>query len=301
MPDIVDCAVIGAGPAGLTAGIYLGRFRRSVQVFSGGESRAAWIPRSHNLPGFPEGVQGPVLLEHMRDQAQRYGAVLRSGRVQGLTPAGDRSFTVEFDGGSVQARTVLLATGVLENEPAIPHVTEAIRQGLIRICPICDGFESSGRRIAVVGNSEHAARECLFLRTYTDKLALVLVGEDPSLPEEPRRKLAEAGVEMLETAIDSIRVDETGAGVACMAGGKPYRFDAIYSAFGTTPQSQLAKGLGAPVDKDGRLYAGDHMQTSVEGLYAAGDIVRGLNQISVAAGEAAIAATAIHNRLPRVW
>ncbi len=78
-----------------------------------------------------------------------------------------------------------------------------------------------------------------------------------------------------------------------------HEFDALYSAFGTTPQSMLAHALGARIDDCGNLYAGDHQETSVEGLYAAGDLVRGLNQISVANGEAAIAATAIHNRLPR--
>jgi thioredoxin reductase (NADPH) len=301
MDDILDCAVIGGGPAGLTAGIYLGRFRRRVAVFDTRRSRAEWIPRSHNLPGFPEGVKGPVLLERMRDQARLYGVSLREQRVEAMSRAAGEVFCLQVDGSSVLAKTVLLATGVLENEPALPRVDEAVRRGVIRICPICDGYESIGRSIAVLGNSEHAAAEALFLRTYTEQLTLILVGQDNRISDPRRKALAEAGAAVIEAGIDSVQLHDDGRGAVCTAGGEARRFDAIYSAFGTTPQSQLAEAVGARLDEDRRLYADDHQQTSVEGLYAAGDLVRGLNQISVATGEAAIAATAIHNRLPRIW
>jgi len=300
MPEILDCAVIGGGPAGLTAAIYLARFRRKVMVFDTGQSRAEWIPRSHNLPGFTDGVHGPDLLERMRVQARRYGAGLRRGRVTALAMTGG-GFSLEAEGETAEAKTVLLATGVVENEPALPNVAEAVRAGLIRVCPICDGYESGGRSVAVIGNSAHAAREALFLRTYTERLTVLLVGTDCSLPEDIGAQLDKAGVEVVRAPIHSVRLNEDGQGAVCMAGEREHRFDVIYSAFGTTPQAQLAASVGARLDEDGRLLTGDHQQTSVEGLYAAGDLVRGLNQISVATGEAAIAATAIHNRLPRTW
>jgi len=300
MSGMLDCAVIGGGPAGLTAAIYLARFRRKVTVFDTGASRAAWIPRSHNLPGFPDGVHGPVLLEKMREQARRYGADFRRERVEQLSGSAG-GFTLSTAGGTVQTKIVVLATGVIENEPALPNVAEAVRIGTIRICPICDGYESAGRSIAVIGNSAHAAREALFLRTYTDKLTVILVGEDPTLPDEICARLTEAGAEVVAASIDTLRLNADGAGAVCGAGGVERRFDAIYSAFGTTPQAKLAEALGATLDEDCRLIVDDHQQTSVEGLYAAGDLVRGLNQISVATGEAAVAATAIHNRLPSVW
>src|SRR5579875_1755194 len=109
MAEVLDCAVIGGGPAGLTAAIYLARFRRRVTVFDAGRSRAEWIPRSHNLPGFPDGVHGPVLLEKMREQARRYGAALQRTEVGSLERQGG-VFVVGVDGEPVQARTVLLAT-----------------------------------------------------------------------------------------------------------------------------------------------------------------------------------------------
>jgi thioredoxin reductase (NADPH) len=297
---MLDCVVIGGGPAGLTAAIYLGRFRRKVMVIDSGASRASWIPRSRNLPGFPEGVEGPVLLERMRDQARRYGADLRKGRVEAVMRSDDGVFSLDVDGDAITTRTVLLATGVVENEPRLPHVVDAVKRGVIRICPICDGFEAIDKRIGVLGNGDHAAAEALFLRTYTPHLTLLLVGESDELSPETHQKLAEANICITHAPIESVGLEDDHLTALCTNDGRTHRFDAVYSAFGTTAQSALAKALGAQLDATGRLYAGEHQETSVDGLYAAGDLVRGLNQISVANGEASIAATAIHNRLPRV-
>jgi thioredoxin reductase (NADPH) len=196
---------------------------------------------------------------------------------------------------------VILATGVVENEPNLPHCEQAVKRGLIRICPICDGYETVGKAVGVLGNSDHAASEALFIRTYSDDVTLVLVGEDPDLPEPRRRALAEAGIEVLRTPIDQVRLEHGAVSALCLEGGGERRFDTLYSAFGVTPQNALADQAGARHDEQGRLFTGDHQETSVEGLFAAGDLVRGLNQIAVATGEAALAATAIHNRLPRPW
>jgi thioredoxin reductase (NADPH) len=297
---MLDCVIIGGGPAGLTAAIYLARFRRRVLLIDSGDSRASWIPRSRNLPGFPEGVEGAVLLDRMRDQARRYGADLRRGRAQALTRGDDGVFSLDIDGEVVKAPSALLATGVLENEPRLPHVVDAVKRGVIRICPICDGFEAIDKRIGVLGNSDHAAAEALFLRTYTAHLTLLMVGQTDSLSAETRLKLSDAGICITHAPIESVGIEADHLTALCTKDGQTHRFDAVYSAFGTTPQSALAKDLGARIDESGRLYTSDHQETSVEGLYAAGDLVRGLNQISVANGEAAIAATAIHNRLPKV-
>jgi thioredoxin reductase (NADPH) len=298
MADILDCLVVGGGPAGLTSAVYLGRFRREVLVIDGGWSRAEWIPRSHNLPGFPQGVEGPVLLDHMRDQARRYGAKLRKGYIETLMRRDD-TFLVELDGAPVAARTVILATGVLENEPPLAHVADAVKRGVIRTCPICDGYESMDKRVAVLGDGDHAASEALFLRTYTSRLSL-LVSDTAALSAKMQAALKDAGIELRRVSIGSIHLEEDGVTALGADDGEIHRFDVVYSAFGTRSQSALARTLGARMDEAGRLYVDEHQETSVSGLYAAGDLVRGLNQISVANGEAAIAATAIHNRLPKV-
>jgi thioredoxin reductase (NADPH) len=312
MGEALDCLVIGGGPAGLTAAIYLGRFLRSVRVIDKGLSRAEWIPQSHNLPGFPDAVAGHVLLKRMRAQAQLYGAVVTSGDVERLDWGADGLFVAQGSWGrhpglrrpddpglrdSISARTVLLATGVIENQPPVPNMADAVRRGLIRTCPICDGFESRGKHVGVLGLGEHAAAEALFLRTYTHRLSLLLVGATDTLSKDTKSKLAAQDIAVSHVGPGAVKLEQDGATALTAEDGQVHHLDIIYSAFGTTPQTSLVERLGAKMDEDGRLRVDPHQQSSIDGLYAAGDVVRGLNQISVAHGEAAIAATAIHNRL----
>jgi thioredoxin reductase (NADPH) len=297
---LLDCLIIGGGPAGLTAATYLGRFRRRVTVVDKGWSRAEWITRSRNVPGFPAGVGGPVLLDLMRTQARCYGASIEHGTIDTLTLDADGLFTVGCAGTSRTARSVLLASGVVENKPPLAHLADTVKRGLIRTCPICDGYEAIDKSIAVFGNGEHAAAEALFLRTYSARITLLLTAaETASLLDLTRAALQALDIHVSHVIIGSVGIDQDGVTVLTAEDGRQHRFDVVYSAFGTTPQGALAAAVGARVDAAGHLYTDEHQQTSVPGLYAAGDLVRGLNQISVAAGEAAIAATAIHNSLPR--
>lgn len=295
----LNCLVIGGGPAGLTAATYLGRFRRRVTVIDKGWSRAEWITRSRNVPGFPAGVGGPVLLDLLRSQARCYDAELQHGTIDTLSRSSDGLFTARLVNMELTARTVLLASGVVENKPPLAHLADAVKRGLIRTCPICDGYEAIDKCIAVFGNGEHAARETLFLRTYSSRISLLLtLADTTALSDRTKAALRTAGIEVNHVVVGSVSIDQDGFTVLSTEGGRQHHFDLVYSAFGTTPQSSLAAALSARVDDLGRLFVDEHQQTSVRGLYAAGDLVRGLNQISVAAGEAAIAATAIHNSLP---
>ena len=298
MGNSVDCLIIGGGPAGLTAAIYLGRFRRSVVLVDGGWSRAEWITLSHNLAGFPDGISGPAFLNNMRQQAKQYGCKIQHGYINVLQRDIGGGFAAHMDDASILARSVILATGVVENKPPVPHLADAVKRGLIRTCPICDGYESMNKRIAVLGNSAHAAAEALFLRTYTSTLSLLLMGETITLSGKTRAALAEAGIDVRHVGAGSVELQNDGATAFCAEDGATHKFDIIYTAFGTTSQTKLARSLGADMDDDGRLFVSEHQETSSKGLYAAGDLVRGLNQISVANGEAAIAATAVHNALP---
>ena len=295
-PERLDAVIVGGGPAGLTAALYMARFRREVLVIDGGDSRAAWIPTTHNHPGFPDGVSGEALLDLQRKHALRYGARIQAGTVETLTITDD-GFTLTIDGGAVRAATVLLACGVEDNAPALPDVDESVRRTLLRICPICDGFEVTGQRVGVIGHGPLGAREALFLRTYADELSLIHIAAPDALPDAERDQLARAGVKVIEASIDSVELQPDRPRALCFAGSGRMEFDALYSALGVTPRTGLALTVGARHDDQGRLVVDDHQQTSIPGLYAAGDMVRGLNQITTAQGEAAIAATAMHNRL----
>jgi len=295
-PERLDAIIVGAGPAGLTAALYMGRFRRRVLVIDGGDSRAVWIPTTHNHPGFPDGVAGTTLLELQTEHALRYGAQIRPGVVETLSVR-ERGFKLEVDGQDLYAPTVLLACGVEDNLPDLPEVDQAVRRTLLRICPICDGFEVSGQRVGVIGRDALGAREALFLRTYADQITLIHIAPPDALPAEERGLLDEAGVTLIETPIEGVELQLDQPRALCFSGAGRVEFDALYSALGVTPRTGLALTAGARHDDQGRLVVDDHQQTSIPGLYAAGDMVRGLNQITTAQGEAAIAATAMHNRL----
>jgi thioredoxin reductase (NADPH) len=290
----LDCLVVGAGPAGLTAAVYLGRYRRHARVIESGASRAALIPTSHNYPGFPEGIHGPELLRRLRLQALRYGADIRSGTVESVEQNDDGAFVACVDDEYVTARTVLLATGVVDIEPQLPDLYDAIQRGLIRHCPICDGYEVIDEHVAVIGQGAKLAREAVFIRRYTPRVTAFAVGDPALIDAQHRSWLGETGIRLVERPVRRVRT-EGGALIGLETDdGEIHRFDSLYSALGEKPRSQLAMQLGARCNGDGQILCDEHMQTSVPGLYAAGDVVCALNQISVATGHAAIAATAIH-------
>jgi thioredoxin reductase (NADPH) len=291
--DAPEVLVIGAGPAGLTAATYFGRFRRRVLVADAGAPRACWIPVSHNMPGFPQGITGAAILTRLREQAEEYGAVIEGGAVESLR-AVDNGFVARLNGRDLSVRAILLATGVIDHQPPLPGVEDAVRRGLVRICPICDGYEAIDRAVAVIGDSDVGVREAAFIRTYSDRVTLIHVGPSDALTE--REALPRLGIGLVQTGIDEVHLDGDRV-LALSYGGERRAFDLVYSALGTTANGALAESLGAATGDDGRLLVDTHQQTTVPGFYAAGDVVRGLNQIAVATAEAAVAATAIHNAL----
>ena len=150
LTENVDCLIVGAGPAGLTAALYLGRYRRRFLLADSGGSRASLIPCTHNYPGFPKGISGLELLASFRAQAERYGAVVTHGTVTGLMRRGE-GFAAKLGDMTVVARKVLLATGLVDCKPALPNLGEIIYRGNIRLCPICDGYEATDKHVAVLG------------------------------------------------------------------------------------------------------------------------------------------------------
>ena len=296
----MDCLVIGGGPAGLTAAIYLARFRRDFLVVDSGASRASWIPVSHNHPGFPEGIAGAELLVRMRAQAERYGARIVPGQVESLERLADGTFSAVLGRETMHAQTVLLATGVEDIEPELPNLECAVRNGLIRHCPICDAYEVIDQKVAIIGYGRSCIGEALLLRAYTDDLTLLTFGREVDISADERRALADCSVRVLEQPVAEVICEGDRIAALQMQDGGLHRFDSIYSALGLNVRSDLARALGAEHAEDGALITDRHQRTSVQGLYAAGDVVQGLTQISVASGQASVAATDINNSLGRI-
>src|ERR1044072_8935090 len=169
-----DCLVLGGGPAGLTAAIYLARFHLKLKVIDAGGSRAAWIPCKRHHAGFPDGISGAELVARMKAQAQLYGAAIENERVPRLDKA-EGGFCAAWGAGSATARTVLLATGTRNRRPPMDEGLhdEGLARGLVRYCPICDGFEVTDRKIGVMGSCAHGVAEAVFLRSFSADVTLI--------------------------------------------------------------------------------------------------------------------------------
>lgn len=294
--EVLDCLVIGGGPAGLTAAIYLARFRLQLRVVDAGKSRAAMIPRTHNHAGFPGGIAGSELLARMREQAVSFGVNVTAGLVESLS-MNDGIFTANIADDMALARSVLLATGLVNNPPRIsPELHEAaLARGLLRYCPVCDGFEVIDKRVAVIGTGEHGANEALFLRSYSSDITLIAPDGEHVLRREEQVKLAGASIAVVNGPCGPMRLE--GDRIIVPLDNAAPTFDTVYPALGSVIRSELALMLGAEASDEGCLFVDRHQRTTVRGLYAAGDVVRGLDQISHAMGEAGVAATTIRNDL----
>jgi thioredoxin reductase (NADPH) len=294
-----DCIIVGAGPAGLTAAIYLARYYLKIRLFDCGTSRASWIPTSHNHAGFPQGINGNELLERMREQAEKYGAVVEPKRVTDLAKVGEK-FVVTCDEHPYEARTVLLATGVVNNRPeGIEDQLhgEALSRGLLRYCPVCDGYEVTDRKVAVIGTGDHGTAEAQFIRTYTRDITLISPHGDHDLNEACAAQLDQAGIRRVAGPCGGYAI-ENGQFALDTADGR-MAFDSVYPALGSVVRSGLAEKVGAKRTDTDCVIVDDHLETSVPGLFAAGDVVIGLDQISNAMGQAGVASTAIRNHLAK--
>ena len=295
-PDY-DCLVIGGGPAGLTAAIYLVRFHLSLKLVDAGKSRASWIPCTHKHDGYPGGISGKELIARMKEQAQMYGASIVSGRVTRLDRI-DGGFRAEWGEGSVTARKVLLATGLTNRRPPMDEDLhdEALSRGLIRYCPICDGYEVTDKRVGVIGSGSHGVAEAVFLRGFTQDITLIAPHMAHDLSEDDRAKLSEFGIQTLDGPCEAVAAHDECIVVDTADGH--YTFDSVYPALGSDVHNELAQQVDAEL-RDGNLVVDDHQRTSVPGLYAAGDVVLGLDQISHAMGEGGVAATTIRNDIAK--
>ncbi|MGQ0559313.1 MAG: NAD(P)/FAD-dependent oxidoreductase [Sphingosinicella sp.] len=297
--ETLDCLIIGGGPAGLTAAIYLARFHLKVRVIDEGKSRAGWIPCTRNLPGFPDGLTGRELLARMRTQAEKYGTAFTDGRVTRLDRAGE-GFEAEWGEGTAIARTVLIATGVKNRRPDMDEALhdEALARGLIRYCPICDGYEVTDRKIGVIGSGKHGVGEAVFLRSYSADITLIAPDKAHALAPADREQLERHGIVTVDGPSRGVAIDADCIVVDTADGH--FAFDTLYPALGSDVHAELAEQIGVELSAEtGCIVIDAHQRASVAGVYAAGDIVLGLDQLSHAMGEGGVAATTIRNDLAK--
>lgn len=296
--DLFDCIVVGAGPAGLSAALYLARYRRRTLVLHDDSARALRIPKTHNAPGFADGISGPDLIERMTRHAAEYGARFEQARIS-TAATNDAGFVMTAeDGRQWRSRTIILATGINLNQIDLPHEDheQAIRDNILRYCPVCDGYEHIDKRIGIIGCDESGAAEALFMRRYSREITLIPRAY-AELDSHEMQQMTDAGIRVIEPPVERYEPGSREMRIWLKGVSDPLSFDVIYPALGVTPRTGLAVQLGISVDPNGRCSPDSVFQTAVSGAWCAGDIVDGLDQISVAMGHGAIAGTKAHNWL----
>ncbi|WP_210357267.1 NAD(P)/FAD-dependent oxidoreductase [Sphingomonas beigongshangi] len=292
-----DCIIVGAGPAGLTAALYMARYRRAVLVLHDGTARALRIPLTHNAPGFPDGITGPDLVARMVKHAEHYGALVTQAQIEHVAREDERFVLRDKRSQMWRARSLILATGIHLNQIPLPDAVheEAIKAGVLRYCPICDAYEQIGKRIGVIGCDTNGAKEALFLRRYSPHITLI-PAMTTELDGDDLETLAAVGIEVLRSPVQRYDLKDQVMRVRLVA-GETRDFDVVYPALGVTPRTELAVALGLKTDECGCVDAQTPFETQIPGLYSAGDIVEGLDQINVAIAQGAVAATKAHNWL----
>jgi thioredoxin reductase len=290
-----DVVVVGGGPAGLSAAMMLGRCRRRVLVLDLGQPRNR---RSHALHGYlsRDGIAPAELIALGRAELRTYGIELRNLGVTGATAAADHYLVALSDGTDIAARYLLIATGVVDDLPAIPGFDDCYGRSIFH-CPYCDGWEWRDRPLAAFGAGADAAGLALGLKTWSADVAVCTNGARLARPIRER-------LERNQVAVYSDRlasIEHTGGAVTRLvfASGEALHRDALFFATGQHPQSSLAISLGCTLTKKGTVKTGTLCDTNVTRVFVAGDASRDAQFVVVAAAEGVKAAVAINKALQR--
>ena len=297
--DRYDALVIGGGPAGLSAAIYLARACRSVAVFdSGRRGRSDWGQPNYNYLGFPDGISITELSARGRTQAERFGARFYDTEVASLTQEGD-GFLASAPEITLHGRAVVIATGVTDRWVQFPGYEEYIGRTM-HWCIICDGYEMQGQRVVVAGNDDHAAELAIQMLDYQPENVTLLTNSGAlGLHPDKVQALHDREIRLVVGRIADARAREKGCFDALrLEGGEEIGLDHLFSAQGAEPNSELARSLGVELSVHGHITVDTEAHTSVPGVYAAGDVTRLFShQVLTAAHEGGTAATALNYRL----
>lgn len=294
-----DVVIVGAGPAGLSAALILGRARRSVLVCDTGKPRNA---RSRAMHGFltRDGIRPTEFLRLGREQLATYPTIeLRDAEVLHAECRGDKRFDVTLaDGTTVQSRRLLLATGVVDNLPKIPGFDEMYGVSVFH-CPYCDGWEVRDQPIAIYGRGRRGFGLSLEMVGWSRDLILCTDGPC-EIDEEGRARLARNGITLREERVARLEGHEGMLERVVFATGDSIARRALFFTTGQRQQSPLALALGCQMNEKGTVSTGKYESTHLSGLYVAGDASRDVQWVIVAAAEGAEAAYAINTDLLKI-
>ncbi|MDX1661914.1 MAG: NAD(P)/FAD-dependent oxidoreductase [Gemmatimonadota bacterium] len=290
--DAFDVVIVGGGPAGLAAAVAVGRMNRRAVVYQAGTPRTAHAPCYHNYLGFPDGISGERLLDLGHDHAARWGASFRDEAVVEGERSGGRGrsrFVIRTaEGETATAAGIVLATGVKDCQPSCGALYGETTEG-IHYCVICDGRETVGERVAVVGRDRHAVEMVGALRDFTDDLHLLLDDDEDALDEASAERLRRWRVRVLTGCLDECDCQRSRVRFRIRDRGW-VEFPHVFLALGVVPRTRVAESLGCDLDDDGYVRTLDDQATSESFVFAAGDCDGGLKQVSQAMAEGELAA-----------
>jgi thioredoxin reductase (NADPH) len=287
-----DVAVVGGGPAGLTAALYTTRLGLDTVLVDRGGGRAAMMLDTHNVIGVTEEVSGNEFLETGREQVESYGGEVRRGLVGDVAQLDDGRFRVTTGGDQFDARRVVLAMGFADERPDPPLP----RTGMgLHYCLHCDAYMFVDEPVYVMGHGDSAAYVAMIMLNFTDEVDVLTRGREPEWSEETATMLANHPVDVVDADIAGMSKDENGWLESFeFEDGTVREYRGGFPLYGSNYHADLADGLGIDRNDDGTVAVDDHGRTSVDGVYAVGDLTPGHNQIPVALGEGAKAGIAIH-------
>ncbi len=299
-PEGYEVAVVGAGPAGLTAALYAVRLGHDAVVIDRGGGRAAMMIDTHNVIGVPEDVSGKEFLETARDQVEAYGAEFRRSMatsVERVDDGSDPRFRIETSEGPVRTRRVVFATGFTDGhpDPPLPRTGRGLHY-----CLHCDAYMFIDRPVFVMGHGNSAAHVAMIMLNFTPDVDLLLDGDDPTWSEDVGELLRGHPVDVVETEVTGTYQDPDDPewlGGFEFADGTSRDYRGGFAMYGSDYNNDLARDLGCAINDDGTVEVDDDGLTTVDGAFAVGDLTRGHNQIPVAMGEGARTGIAIHYSL----
>lgn len=290
-----DVVVVGAGPAGLSAAIYLGRAMRSVLVVDANKSMCRWEPHIENYLGFPEGISGDELLLRGRTQTNRYKVEFVEDCVE--TAHGKiGEFVVVGKNGEHRARRLILATGIFHVPPAIPELDCCLGHSMF-FCKDCDGFRVQGKNIGVIGTNNDTVEYALGMLAYSPCVFVLTNGFKPIWDKQHAAWLEEYRIRTFSERVKEVAHNDGQIGAIVFENGEKLKLHTVFTTRGDVFHSRIADDLGAEIDESGEVVVDKCMMTSVKGVYAAGCVTPANCQIIIAAGQGAVAAQSINRDL----
>jgi thioredoxin reductase len=291
VPEDWDAIVVGGGPAGLAAATWLGRYRRRTLLVDAGEGRNRWVEHTHGYLG-----QDPLIPQNLRatahEQLRQYPLVRRvADRVISVRTGNHEHFEVDLEhGGLATSRRVVLATGVRDEFPGVDRFFEFYGADVFH-CSACDGFDARNRSVVVIGWGEHVAGFAIGLLDWAANVVIVTDGRRSTLTddEENGRGLHQVGIEVIDDQAVAFVGERGNLEGVRLAGGATVPCSQVFFSIAHHPVTALAEALGCAIDDDGYVMVDSEGETTVGGVYAAGDLTPGMQLVAVAAGKGTVA------------